>query len=168
MTTPVNGTIPGAETPPEPRAYTMMASMTPEEKATIYAAGSDPADYAIALCPAAMPIQLAQPVQIVQLLDMATQEPTGETGVIALVPVIVPLEIPTLASGILGPGGVPASTIQMEGPSGALCRLVVPRTSLTPAATTELVEHERQEQMMAVLRQVAVNGVDDHPLDNGD
>lgn len=149
MTTTENGAAP-APSAQGSRPYTMMPAMTHDEESALQAGGNDPGDYAVVLCPSAaapQPAQGPQGPQVVQILDPATREPTGETGMVFLVPVVVPLALPTVAqSSIVLPGGAPAGTLRLEGPIGAVCRVLIPRASMTAAASAELASHERMER----------------------
>jgi hypothetical protein len=161
MSDEINGHGKTDEGPPEKgRAYYFLPSFTPEERAIATSLGN-PDDYCTMLCPQAMPAQLAQGPNgphVMQILDPETGEPTG-TGLIFLVPVVVPLEMPTskLISGFLGPDGKPMGSAKLEGPPFAQARVLVPRKSLTDAARAELKAAEDAERAR-VLAGIGIRG----------
>lgn len=134
--------LPEDPTPAEPRAasaraYSFHPRLSEEETARLVAGGMDPDDYCVAICPSAMAPQPAQPVQQMQVMDPETGLPCG-TGLLFLVPVVLPIEVPKIAGGMLGADGRPLGQMQLELPPGALARVLVPRKHLTPEGKAEV------------------------------
>lgn len=133
----ISGTVSSnGKPPPLPRAYYMSPDMSPNERERLAMGGLDPDDYVVVLCPSATPPQMSQPVQGVQVFDPETNA-NGGIGYVFLIPVILPINIPNVASGVVGPDGKPAGQIRFEGPPTAICRVLLPRKTLTQEAQTE-------------------------------
>ena len=133
----IGESVPSNGKPPTlPRAYYMSPDMSPDERERIAQGGLNPDDYVVALCPSAAPPQMAQPAQGVEVFDPMTGE-SGGVGYVFLVPVVLPVDIPQIASGIMGPDGKPAGQIRFEGPPTALCRVILPRKTLSREALSE-------------------------------
>jgi hypothetical protein len=124
------------------RAYYMTGAMTPQETAMLEAQNLNPEAYTVVLCPSATAPQLVQPLQSVQVMDPVDQTSPVGTGLLFVVPVILPVQLPQIAHGVLGADGKPAGQIMMEGPPGGIARVIVPRKTLTPEATAELEDAE--------------------------
>ena len=131
-----------APAPAEPRAkpvraYSFHPHLSDEETARLVTGGMDPDDYCVVICPSAMAPQPAQPLQQMQVMDPETGLPCG-TGLLFLVPVVLPMEVPKIAGGMLGANGKPLGQMQLELPPGALARVLVPRKHLTPEGKAEI------------------------------
>ena len=138
----MEGVIIGAPTPSNgkpptlPRAYYMSPNMSLDERERLVQGGVNPDEYVVALCPSAAPPQMAQPAQGVEVFDPETGA-SGGVGYVFLVPVVLPVDIPQVATGIIGPDGKPAGQIRFEGPPTALCRVILPLATLSQEARNE-------------------------------
>ena len=74
----------------------------------------------------------AQPARSPQGLVMATDNDGNPIGMLFMLPVVLPIKPPVLSRGVLGMDGKPMEATQIEGPVGAMARVIVPRASVIP------------------------------------
>jgi hypothetical protein len=150
-TAPTNGAPTPAPSvqPVQHRAYYMQPDLTADEAASLTGAGLNPEGFVAIVCPSAMPPQPAQPMQPLAVTEPGTDRVIGH-AIMFLVPVVLPYEVPKVASAIMGTDGKPISSITMDGPPFALTRVIMPRKHLTEAAKKELEHVVRSHVLMGL------------------
>lgn len=122
------------QAPPPPLPYTL-SPLTPTERLTVKLSGLDPDEHVVAECMVVQPPQLARgPNGAPAVLRVVGPDGQAQTVMVFMLAVALPLEPPVLAMGVLGPNGQPAEATQMEGPRGAISRVLLPKASLNAYA----------------------------------
>lgn len=125
-----NGT---ATPPPMPPPYLLGQGYSVEETQIMVQSGLPLLDHLVVQCPAVGPIRPARGPQ--GQLIMAHHPQTGEVqGLIFMMPIVLPIQPPSLSQGILGVNGAFAERNEIAGPVGAMARVVIPRASCAPDA----------------------------------